>query len=48
MADLGSRLGLLAGTDRTSAVWTDTRGGTVESNKQVWRWPRWLFPIRRG
>jgi len=34
MPDLGSRLGLLAGTERSVAVWTDTRGGTVQTNKQ--------------
>ena len=33
-AALRSRLGLLAGTERSVAVWTDTRGGTVQTNKQ--------------
>jgi len=31
---LGSRLGLTSTDDRALAVWTDTRGGTVATNKQ--------------
>lgn len=34
MPDLGSRLGLLSERSRAVAVWTDTRSGTVASNKQ--------------
>ena len=34
LPDLGSRLGLVTGDDRAVAVWTDTRAGTVDSNKQ--------------
>ena len=34
LPDLGSRLALLSTKRRGLAVWTDTRGGTVESNKQ--------------
>ena len=34
LADLGSRLGLVAGDDRTLAVWSDTRAGSEASSKQ--------------
>lgn len=34
MADLGSRLGLVSGPSRATAVWTDTRAGTPASKKQ--------------
>lgn len=34
MPDLGSRLGLVSTDRRVLAVWTDTRAGTVASNKQ--------------
>ena len=34
MPDLGSRLGLLAGDDRTLAFWTDTRRGSPEAVRQ--------------
>lgn len=34
MPDLGSRLGLLADDGRARAVWADTRGGRVETNRQ--------------
>ena len=34
LPDLGSRLALLAGEDRSLAVWTDTRAGTQISGKQ--------------
>lgn len=34
MPDLGSRLGLLSTDARALAVWTDTRGGSLASNKQ--------------
>lgn len=34
LADLGSRLGLLADRSRTLAVWPDTRAGTQASGKQ--------------
>ena len=34
LPDLGSRLGLLAGEERSLAVWTDTRAGNAVSNKQ--------------
>jgi len=34
MPDLGSRLGLLSTDSGAFAVWTDTRGGTIGSNKQ--------------
>ncbi|MGH9177565.1 MAG: hypothetical protein ACRD0N_03290 [Acidimicrobiales bacterium] len=34
LPDLGSRLGLLAGEDRSLAVWADTRLGTQATNKQ--------------
>jgi len=34
LPDLGSRLGLLAGNSSAYAVWTDTRAGSVDSNKQ--------------
>jgi hypothetical protein len=34
LPDLGSRLGLVTGDDRAVAVWTDTRAGTEDSNKQ--------------
>ncbi len=34
LPDLGSRLGLLSTDSRAFAVWTDTRAGTLASNKQ--------------
>jgi len=34
MPDIGNRLGLLSGDAGAFAVWSDTRGGTVDSNKQ--------------
>ena len=34
LPDLGSRLGLISTDSRAFAVWTDTRAGTVASNKQ--------------
>lgn len=34
LPDLGSRLGLLSTAERALAVWTDTRAGTQQSNKQ--------------
>ncbi|HUR24217.1 MAG TPA: sialidase family protein [Acidimicrobiales bacterium] len=34
LPDLGSRLALVSGTDRSLAVWTDTRAGTGASGKQ--------------
>ena len=34
LPDLGNRLGLVADDDETLASWTDTRSGTVDSNKQ--------------
>jgi len=34
LPDLGSRLGLVSSRQRAVAVWTDTRAGTQESNKQ--------------
>ena len=34
LPDLGSRLGLLSTDSAAFAVWTDTRAGTVASNKQ--------------
>ncbi len=34
LPDLGSRLGLLSEDESALAVWTDTRAGTVDSNKQ--------------
>ncbi|MGH9281552.1 MAG: sialidase family protein [Acidimicrobiales bacterium] len=34
LPDLGSRLGLLAGEERSLAVWTDTRAGLPETGKQ--------------
>ncbi len=34
LPDLGSRLGLVAGPDGAFAAWTDTRAGSVDSNKQ--------------
>ena len=34
LADLGSRLGVVADADRTLAVWSDTRSGTEASIKQ--------------
>lgn len=34
LPDLGSRLGLVAGDSSAHAVWTDTRAGSVDSNKQ--------------
>ncbi len=34
LPDIGSRLGLLSTDSRAFAVWTDTRAGTVASNKQ--------------
>jgi hypothetical protein len=34
MPDLGSRVGLVAQSGATLAAWTDTRAGTVASNKQ--------------
>jgi hypothetical protein len=34
LPDIGSRLGLLSTNERALAVWTDTRAGTKESNRQ--------------
>lgn len=34
LPDLGSRLGLVANDSSARAVWTDTRAGSVDSNKQ--------------
>ena len=34
MPDLGNRLGMVSGDSSALAVWADTRGGTVDSNKQ--------------
>ena len=34
MPDLGNRLGLVSDDARAVAVWTDTRAGTVDTNKQ--------------
>ena len=34
MPDLGSRIGLLSDEDSALAVWSDTRAGTVDTNKQ--------------
>ena len=34
LADLGSRLGLISGDAFALTVWTDTRAGTIASNKQ--------------
>jgi len=34
LPDIGSRLGLLSTDSRALAIWTDTRAGTVYSNKQ--------------
>ncbi|MDQ6803551.1 MAG: hypothetical protein M3065_00995, partial [Actinomycetota bacterium] len=34
MPDLGNRLGLVSDDSRALAVWSDTRAGTVDSNKQ--------------
>ena len=34
LPDLGSRLGLLSEDDSAVAVWSDTRAGTVDTNKQ--------------
>lgn len=34
MPDLGNRLGLISDEARALAVWSDTRAGTVDSNKQ--------------
>ncbi len=34
LPDLGSRLGLLSEDDSALAVWSDTRSGTVDTNKQ--------------
>ena len=34
MADLGSRMGLIADESRTLAAWADTRAGSVQSGKQ--------------
>ncbi len=46
LPDLGSRLGLLAGDSRATAVWTDTRAGTVTSNKQDIYAAQAVFPAR--
>lgn len=34
LPDIGSRLGLVSRSDAAFAAWTDTRAGTVDSNKQ--------------
>ena len=34
LPDLGSRLGLVSGDSSAVAVWSDTRNGTIDSNKQ--------------
>ena len=34
LPDIGSRLGLVSDSSRVLAAWTDTRAGTVDSNKQ--------------
>lgn len=34
LPDLGSRLGLVSGDSAAFAVWSDTRAGTIDSNKQ--------------
>ena len=34
MPDIGSRLGMVSQSSAAAVVWTDTRGGTVDSNKQ--------------
>lgn len=34
LPDLGSRLGLVSGDSSAVAVWSDTRSGTIDSNKQ--------------
>jgi len=34
LPDLGSRLGLVTGESSALAVWSDTRSGTIDSNKQ--------------
>lgn len=34
LADLGSRIGIASGEESALAVWSDTRSGTIDSNKQ--------------
>ena len=46
MPDLGSRLGLVSDTSEARAVWTDTRAGTVVSNKQDIYGAEVTFPAR--
>jgi hypothetical protein len=46
LPDLGSRLGLVSDTSEAHAVWTDTRAGTVVSNKQVIYGAEVTFPAR--
>jgi hypothetical protein len=48
LPDLGSRLGLLADNSSAYAVWTDTRAGSVDSNKQDLALARVTFSERGG
>ena len=48
LPDLGSRLGLVADDSSASAVWTDTRAGSVDSNKQDLALARVAFPEHAG
>ncbi len=48
LPDLGSRLGLLADGSSTYAVWTDTRAGSVDSNKQDLAFARVTFSEPAG
>ncbi len=48
MPDLGSRLGLVSGSSAALAAWTDTRAGTVASNKQDIGFVRVALPQPAG
>jgi len=48
LPDLGSRLGLVSEDSSASAVWTDTRAGSVDSNKQDLALARVAFPEHAG
>ncbi len=48
LPDLGSRLGLLADDSSAYAVWTDTRAGSVDSNKQDLAFVRVVFTEAGG
>ena len=48
LPDLGSRLGVLADDSSAYAVWTDTRAGSVDSNKQDLALARAVVPNATG